>query len=336
MKAVVAGPITVLLLLRSYRRQSLTIPGIIVAGITATVHALPESPLPFTLLGTFFILGTSATKVKHEQKARLTLSSSGASGGEGPRTHIQVLANSLCASILCLLEYLYRPNSGGQCFPLHAQPSANYLSWCLLGATANYAATAADTLSSELGILSSSTPFLITAPWRSVPRGTNGGVTVAGVLYGSLGAAVIGVTSLMLLPFCEGEWTVQQKIALAVGVSVWGTLGSLLDSLLGAVLQASVVDRRTGKVVEGAGGVKVLTHRRASSASGSGTDARPAAATKQRKGASQSAADSATSHESRFIGSGSDILDNNGINLLMATIMTVGGIVVGEQLRKFT
>ena len=39
-------------------------------------------------------------------KARLTLSSSGASGGEGPRTHIQVLANSVAASVLILLHYL--------------------------------------------------------------------------------------------------------------------------------------------------------------------------------------------------------------------------------------
>lgn len=38
-------------------------------------------------------------------KARLTLSSSGASGGEGARTHIQVLANSVMASVLILLHY---------------------------------------------------------------------------------------------------------------------------------------------------------------------------------------------------------------------------------------
>lgn len=38
-------------------------------------------------------------------KARLTISSSGASGGEGARTHIQVLANSVVASLLILLHY---------------------------------------------------------------------------------------------------------------------------------------------------------------------------------------------------------------------------------------
>lgn len=43
-------------------------------------------------------------QVKHDVKARLTLNSSGSSGGEGARTHIQVLANSVVASALTLLH----------------------------------------------------------------------------------------------------------------------------------------------------------------------------------------------------------------------------------------
>ena len=42
-------------------------------------------------------------QVKHDVKVRLTHSSTG-SPGEGPRTHVQVLANSLVASILILLH----------------------------------------------------------------------------------------------------------------------------------------------------------------------------------------------------------------------------------------
>ena len=62
-------------------------------------------------------------QVKHDVKARLTVSSSGASGGEGARTHIQVLANSLVASILILLHMrqLYRTDSNNsfeeKCWP---------------------------------------------------------------------------------------------------------------------------------------------------------------------------------------------------------------------------
>lgn len=54
-------------------------------------------------------------QVKHHVKTQLTLSSAGSSGGEGRRTHIQVLANSLVASLLILLHYrqlLARDKSG--------------------------------------------------------------------------------------------------------------------------------------------------------------------------------------------------------------------------------
>lgn len=38
---------------------------------------------------------------------------------------------------------------------------------------------------------------------------------------------------------------------------MWGGLGSVLDSALGGWFQASVIDTRTGKVIEGTGGKKV-------------------------------------------------------------------------------
>lgn len=136
----------------------------------------------------------------------------------------------------------------------------------------NYAAVAADTFSSELGILSNSQPRLITSlTLRKVPRGTNGGVTLTGIAAGSLGAFTIALTSL-LLPFCslgsadgrsrvglEGgkAWGINEKALWVFAITSWGTLGSILDSLLGGLLQASVVDKRTGKVVEGTGGQKV-------------------------------------------------------------------------------
>ena len=44
---------------------------------------------------------------------------------------------------------------------------------------------------------------------------------------------------------------------MVIAVTVWGGLGSLLDSALGGWFQASVIDGRTGKVVEGIGGKKV-------------------------------------------------------------------------------
>lgn len=113
----------------------------------------------------------------------------------------------------------------------------------------SYAAAAADTLSSELGILSPTSPFLVTRPWQSVPKGTNGGVTYTGLAAGLLGSTVIAAVYLL-----------QQHAALssALGVAVFGLFGSILDSVLGAVCQVTVEDKASGRVVEGANGRRVL------------------------------------------------------------------------------
>lgn len=352
MKPLIAVPITLLLVIRSYRRQSLTPLGILAAGSTATIHALHPSPLPFMLLVTFFLLGTTATKVKHEVKSTLTLSSGGGSGGEGPRTTVQVLANSGCASLLCLFHVL--KYGIGQPLPYFGSAASDEIlsSLILIGIIGNYVSVTADTLSSELGILSRQHPVLITNPFLQVPKGTNGGVTLGGILYGFLGSTFIAGTSILLLPFpapfsppeqsifskatslfstsTQQPYAPTHKVTLFLLLSLWGCLGSLLDSLLGALLQASVVDRRTGKIVEGTGGVKVLTRTSFSSPNSTSTSqSNPSSPQKRRAEKEKPRTSTSTvSQESRFIGTGRDLLDNNQINFLMASMMSVGAMVV--------
>ena len=146
----------------------------------------------------------------------------------------------------------------------------------------NYAAVAADTFSSELGILSKSKPRLLTS-WnlREVPPGTNGGVSLTGTLAGFGGAFIIALTSLILVPFCNADssivgqlsssnpgleggtgWGWQERVYWVIAITIWGGVGSVLDSALGGFFQASVIDSRTGKVIEGTGGKKVSIHGR--------------------------------------------------------------------------
>ena len=150
------------------------------------------------------------------------------------------------------------------------------MTW-LISFHSNYAAVAADTFSSELGILSKSKPRLLTS-WnlREVAPGTNGGVSLTGTLAGFGGAFIIALTSLSLLPFCNADssiagqlsgskpgleggsgWGWQEKVYWVIAVTLWGGLGSVLDSALGGLFQESVIDSRTGKVIEGTGGKKV-------------------------------------------------------------------------------
>ena len=122
-----------------------------------------------------------------------------------------------------------------------------------IGIIAQYAAVAADTFASELGILSQDQPFMITAPWKKVPKGTNGGVTIDGLKYSVLGSGLLTFVAGMVLFFAKPKVLMDAKVSGLLVVA--GLVGSVIDSVLGALTQVTVTDKGTGKVVEGAGGM---------------------------------------------------------------------------------
>lgn len=270
-------------------KNKLTPGGIITAILVATIHMLDPYPVFFWLLVPFFLLGVLVTKIGHAEKARLTKSSDGSSGGEGPRNWMQVVANGGVASALILVHtYLhmstpYMSLRTGLSPAWHAPGLERILP---IGIMAQYAAVAADTFGSELGILAKTTPVLVTAPWKKVPRGTNGGVTIEGLGYGLLASFLITAIAYFGVYAMPPYRGLHSQVALLVCVS--GVFGSVLDSFLGATVQATVTDRGSGKVVEGPGGqrVKVL------------------------EGGSR-------------VQLGRDILTNNGVNLAMAALTSL-------------
>ena len=69
---------------------------------------------------------------------------------------------------------------------------------CLV-ACSHYACCNGDTWSSELGILSTSQPRLITSCWRrSVAPGTNGAMSLLGTLAAVAGGAIIGLACIII------------------------------------------------------------------------------------------------------------------------------------------
>lgn len=281
------------LVVYSAAKNKLTPAGIAAAIVTAGIHMLHPWGVFFNLLVGFFIAGTVGTKINHSQKATLTQSATGGVGGEGARNYAQVLANSGTASVL-ILWHLYASQNGTNLKTFGLTDVIPF------GIAASYAAAAADTLSSELGILSPTSPVLITAPWRSVPRGTNGGVTITGLLAGLAGSVFISSLAYFTLPYSGTAWTGDAKFMFWVTLTAAGFSGTLLDSLLGALVQATVEDKSSGRVVEGDNGKRV----------------------KVTQGGSR-------------VQRGMDLLNNNGVNFAMAaTVAAVGMGVWNSMVQK--
>lgn len=161
----------------------------------------------------------------------------------------------------------------------------------------------------------------------------------------------MSIVAMFLLPFCK-EWHSFDCFRFAISMTFAGLLGTLLDSLLGALCQASVVDVKSGRVIEGEGGRKVLVHSTnplhfkkgaelrskvisneqgkdsiAKSSSIRLEESVQASRTMQKAGADGTAVADGQ-HESRRVEVGSDLLDNNAVNIVMAASISIGSMVV--------
>jgi uncharacterized protein (TIGR00297 family) len=129
----------------------------------------------------------------------------------------------------------------------------------------------ADTWATELGVLSAARPRLITT-WRPVERGASGGVTFGGTLAAFSGAALIALIG----GYIAGQWAIDSFFVralsdpslisgdvlatdhifnaafypLVVAANLAGLFGSLLDSWLGATVQAIYFCAHCGKETE--------------------------------------------------------------------------------------
>ena len=159
------------------------------------------------LLVVFFVLTSAVSAYGSERKRALTLGIL-AKGGT-PRDADQVLSNGevfAAAGMIWLAtgDPLFLAAGGGA-----------------------IAAAAADSWATETGIALGGIPRSIIS-WTPMTRGTSGGVTIAGFAGALAGAAAMAGTMLLV------GW----PRAVAVAAFFAGVLGMIVDSVLGATLQA--------------------------------------------------------------------------------------------------
>jgi uncharacterized protein (TIGR00297 family) len=198
----------------AYRRRSLSRGGIAGAIVTGTTtFGLGGWSWGLALIF-FFVSSSIFSHLRARDKAKTAADkfSKGAA-----RDLAQVGANGGVATLLAV--------SYG------VAPSRFIRGICLAGYTGALATATADTWATELGVLSTRQPRLITTG-ETVSPGTSGGITPLGTGAAVAGALTLG-TVFWLLQRCRRSLVSLPFIALASGL-----IGSLVDSFLGATVQA--------------------------------------------------------------------------------------------------
>ncbi len=151
-----------------------------------------------------------------------------------PRDRWQVLANGGLYLVCAVIVYAAEMNIA-ELFGVTL--SDGFGEKCRLLALISISASSADTLSSEVGQWLGGAPRSIITG-KKMPKGVSGGVTMAGFFGAILGAVAVG------LCVCIDDWEVLGnlmgwcKMEIFIAVAGFGVIGTLIDSILGDLLQA--------------------------------------------------------------------------------------------------
>jgi uncharacterized protein (TIGR00297 family) len=191
----------------------------------------------FVIILTFHLVTAQFTHFKYEYKRKLGV----AEGKKGARAWGNVIANGGIPAIFAIFEKVY---------PLYLGQTGDIFFAAFIAAVST---TTADTLATEIGLLYPREPRLITRLRKKVPAGTSGGVSPLGEIAVIGGGLLIGCVALLLaittnLVPNEGILGFGPNLLTICVMSAF--IGSTIDSLLGASVQAMYVCRTCHKMTE--------------------------------------------------------------------------------------
>jgi uncharacterized protein (TIGR00297 family) len=190
----------------SVRAGKLNLVGALTGGLLGFLIFAGAGFTGIAMIGAFFLLGTAATSWKMNYKQQLHI----AEKERGKRKASQVIANAGVAALLGVVTLL---------LPEHRILFSMMMAASLSSATA-------DTLSSELGNVYGRRFYNIIS-FRKDKRGLDGVVSLEGTLFGIAGSAIIA-----LIYSIGFGWSIYLWFIILAG-----TIGNILDSILGATLQ---------------------------------------------------------------------------------------------------
>lgn len=159
----------------------------------------------------FFLLSASlATRWRYDEKKALGL----AEVNEGSRGWRNALANGGAPAVAVLIH------------EINGAPG-----WGAMALSSSVAVALSDTLASEIGVMDSRTRSIITL--RSVPTGSNGGMSPLGMLGSITGAIVIAIAAVGLME----EYLPEGTFLATVVIAIIGWIGCQIDSILGELLE---------------------------------------------------------------------------------------------------
>ncbi len=187
-------------------RRAITYPGTALAWCFSVVICYCAGVWGFLALAATLIFTLVAGKIsgKTREKAEKKLHAK-----HGRRDSVQIICNVGMSALMAALYALTDRDA--------------FL--CASGAA--LAASLADSMASELGILSKSAPRDI-CTLKKVQPGISGGVSALGLAMSAMGAAIIGA-------ICFGQG---KGMVFALVITISGFLAALVDSALGSAMQA--------------------------------------------------------------------------------------------------
>ena len=197
----------------AYKKSSLNKSGFVAAIVLGTGIYFFGGLWFSVIMIAFFVSSSILTKFKNHKKDNIDKIN--AKGGN--RDYTQVMANGGVGLILAILYYFY------------PEPIV------LLAYSISFAEATADTWASEVGVLSKNKPISI-INFKPLDNGMSGGISILGTTFAFLGSSLIA--GICFIASISTYKDIKQGFIYAIICALIGFIGSIVDSILGATVQA--------------------------------------------------------------------------------------------------